>query len=85
MLYAYLFFTAHAATTAASSVTRLQLQHGTEERLGVGGEELDLGIRMEAVEVGALRGQHLIDVRVVTLVVRVGWHREAWGQVKLAL
>lgn len=57
------------AAATSTSVSRLHFKHGSEEIVRVGGEELNLGVGVKAVQVGALRGQALIDVSVVALVV----------------
>lgn len=40
---------------------------------------------MEAVQIRALWRQTLIDVRMVSLVVRVGWERESRSEIQLTL
>jgi len=74
-------------TTASSSagVTRLHLKHCPEQVLRRRRQELDLGVRMKSVEVGALWRQDLVDESVVADVVAVWWHGKSGRQVQLAV
>ena len=81
----YDFLPAVPTTLPGSRFSRLHLQQHTEQRLGRLCKKLDLGIGMQAVQIRGLRGQGLVYVLVVALVVGVGRHREAGGQVELAV
>lgn len=73
------------ASTCCSGITRLHLKHSPEQIVGVCCQELDLSIGVKAVQVRALRRQALVDVCMVSLVVRVRWQRESRRQVQLSL
>jgi len=81
----HLFLPTDSGTACRSSIPGLHLQHGSEEVLGQRGQELDLGVGVQAVQHGALWGQRLVDVVVVAHVVHIGRHREARGQEQLAI
>ena len=81
----YHFFPAVPSAFSSSRVSGLHLEEDTEQRLGRLREELDLGVGMEAVQVRSLGRQGFVDVAVVALVVCVGWHREARGEIQLAV
>ena len=81
----YLFLSACSSTRSCSSVPRLQLKDGSEEVLGDFRQELDLCIWVETVEGWTLRWKTLVDVRVVTFVVRVWRNWKAWSKVEVAI
>lgn len=76
--HSYLFLATGSSCCAGTRVTWLHLEDGPEEVFGESGEEFNLGIRVEAIQVRALGGQTLINVGMVTFVVGVGWQGEAW-------
>ena len=75
----HLLLTTDSSAGSRPAVPGLHLKHGSEEVLGQRGQELDLGVGVQAVQVGALGGQAFVDVGVVALVVRVGRDGEAGG------
>ena len=81
----YLLVATDAYAGASSSVSRLHLEHGPEQDVGRGRQELDLGVRMESVEVRTLGRQRLVDERVVAGVVAVRRHWKPWSEVQLAV
>jgi hypothetical protein len=63
----YLLLPAHASCSCCSCILGLHLQYCTEQGLRRGGQELNLSVRVQAVQVGRLRGQAFVDVRMVAL------------------
>lgn len=58
----YLLFPCNAGSISSLVVPRLHLQHRSEELFRYLGKKADLGIRVEAVQVGRLWGQLGIDI-----------------------
>ena len=65
---------ASAATAAHICIARLHLKHGLEHVLGRGGEEVNLSVGMEAIQVRALWWQRLVYVCVVTYRLQITKH-----------
>lgn len=57
--------------SSPSRITRLHLQHCPEQILRCCGEKPDLGIWVQAIQIGGFGGEVLIDVVMVTLVVNI--------------
>lgn len=58
----HLFFPCNAGSISILVVLRLHLQHSSEELFRCLSKEANLGIRVEAIQVGRLRGQLSIDI-----------------------
>lgn len=58
----HLFFPGNASSISSVAVPRLHLQQGSEELFRCLGQEANLSIRVEAVQVGRLGGQLSVDV-----------------------
>lgn len=81
----HLFLSTGPGSPAAAAVARLHLENRPEEVVAQRRQELDLSVGVKAVQVGTLRRQRLVDIRVVTFIVGVGRDGEARGQVQLAI
>lgn len=64
---ACLFLAGHARARSRVTLFGLHLQDGSEQLLRGDGQEADLGVGVQAVQVGALGGQVLVNVLVVAL------------------
>ena len=58
----YLLLPRDSASFATASVARLHLQHGAEQLLRRLAQEADLGVGVQAVQVGGLGGEAVVDV-----------------------
>ena len=63
----YLLLPRHSPASCSTGLFGLQLQDGAEQLLRGDGEEADLSVGVQAVQVGALRWQHLFDIGMVAL------------------
>jgi len=81
----YLFVATYAAAGSSACISRLHLEHGTEEVLGRRRQKLDLGVRVQAVQVRTLRRQNLVDEGVVAQVVAVRRNWKSRSKVQLAV
>ena len=75
----HLFFPGGTSACSSSGVSGLHLKHSAEHVLRGGSQKANLGIGMEAIEIGALRRKALINIGTVSLVVQVGGSLEARG------
>lgn len=77
----------HALSHAlpARGVRRLQLQQRPQEAVRGDGQTLQLGVGVEAVEGGVLRGEVLVDVAVIARIVGEGRGQKSRAQVELPL
>lgn len=75
----HLFLPGGTSACSSSGVSWLHLKHSAEHALRSGSQEANLSIGVEAVEIGALRREVLINISTVSLVVQIGGSWEAWG------
>ena len=81
----YFFIPGPTDRCAFPTIPRLHLQYNTEKTLRSRGEETDFRVGMEAVEVGRLGREGLVNVAVVGLVVD-GWREpESGGQIEIVI
>lgn len=81
----YLLVATDAHAGSSAGVPWLHLEHGPEQDVGRGRQELDLGVGVKSVQVRALWRQRLVNKRVVADVVAVRRHRKSRSQVQLAV
>ncbi len=77
--HTHLLLSSDNSPSTSPRVSGLHLQDRPEQALRSGCKESDLGIGMEAVEIGAFRRQAVVNVAVVAQVVGAGGLGEARG------
>lgn len=82
---ANLFLPGGATSSSCRCISWLHLKYSAEEVFRGGGEEPNLGIGMETIEVGALWWKVLINVGMVATVVQVGRAGKPRSKIQLSI